>query len=240
MNTPTPARPAHVPTLTEVIEPVQPQQAPHGIPAVSSPMASEPLDVPRNLMRGLNPPSAAEEPAWPPAAGGAPGVGGVVPSAQDLMAARANLSGALRSARDGRWAPMPNVELPAQADVALQPGTAQLVLPELSALLEPPPQQTVPAEGALSTPQAQAQAQALAGPQEVTDVSEAQLVHRVLAVVQKQIDGMLDYRLREAMTPILQRHTDALVRDLRDELKQTMQDVINRAVAQEMAKVRQR
>jgi hypothetical protein len=241
MNTPTPARPAHVPTLTEVIEPVVPQQAQQGFPAAPSPLVSEPVDVPRNLMRGLNPPGSADESAWSPAASafGA----GVVPSAQDLMAARANLSGALRSARDGRWAPMPNVELPAQADVAPQPGTAQLVLPDLGALLETPPKPAEPADVALPqaaeplpTPQAQAQA----GPQEVTDVSEAQLVHRVLAVVQKQIDGMLDYRLREAMTPILQRHTDALVRDLRDELKQTMQDVINRAVAQEMAKVRQR
>jgi hypothetical protein len=72
------------------------------------------------------------------------------------------------------------------------------------------------------------------------DVSEAQLAQRVLADVQKQIDGMLDFRLREAMAPILARHSEALVRDLRDELKRTMQDVVTRSVAQEMAKLRLR
>jgi hypothetical protein len=78
------------------------------------------------------------------------------------------------------------------------------------------------------------------GPVEVTEVTEPQLAHRVLSVVQKQIDGMIEFRLREALGPILQRQADALVRELRDELKQTMQDVVTRAVAQEMAKVRPR
>ncbi len=259
MNSPTPARPAHVPTLTEVVEPESAAVAAvadHGTQVAMPAPAMEPIDVPRNLMRGLGAPPAAEESAWQPVAphpAVPPGGLAPVPSAQDLIAARANLSGALRSARDGRWAPMPNVELPGQLDAPLQPATAQLVLPDLGALLETPPKAAGPADVSLpaaplasAAPPAPAavpsalQATAPAGPQEVTEVSESQLVHRVLGVVQKQIDGMLDYRLREAMTPILQRHTDALVRDLRDELKQTMQDVINRAVAQEMAKVRQR
>lgn len=223
MNTPIPARPAHVPTLTEVIEqPMDDDFEPSTVPGDLS-------DLPRNLMRGVASSQADASGTMPsgwgqlqPAAMPAPNMGGAS-SEQDILAARANLSDALRSARDGRWAPMSNVEVTA-VGVAPPAGVqsdavAQLVLPDIGALLEAPPP---------------------AGPVEVTEVSEAQLAHRVLGVVQKQIDGMLDYRLREAMTPILQRHTDALVRDLRDELKQTMQDVINRAVAQEMAKVRQR
>jgi hypothetical protein len=248
MNSPTPARPAHVPTLTEVVEPETAAVAGHGAQVAMPAPDVDTHDVPRNLMRGLSPAHAPEASAWQPAAM-APGALAPVPSAQDLIAARANLSGALRSARDGRWAPMPNVELPAQAEAVWQPAAAQLVLPELGALLETPPKAAGPADVSLpAAPLASAAPPAPAapaasppsGPQEVTAISEAQLVHRVLSVVQKQIDGMLDFRLREAMTPILQRHTDALVRDLRDELKQTMQDVINRAVAQEMAKVRQR
>jgi hypothetical protein len=239
MNTPIPARPAHVPTLTEVIEtPMDDDFAPSTVHGDLS-------DLPRNLMRGAPSLQADASGTMPsgwgalqPASMPAPPMG-VTVSEPELQAARANLSDALRSARDGRWAPMPNVEVNAgvQADAV-----AQLVLPELGALLETPPhpaqRSDVPVLDtvlplSVAVPPS-------AGPVEVTDVSEAQLAHRVLGVVQKQIDGMLDYRLREAMTPILQRHTDALVRDLRDELKQTMQDVINRAVAQEMAKVRQR
>lgn len=71
-------------------------------------------------------------------------------------------------------------------------------------------------------------------------LSEAQLVQRVLGVVQRQIDGMIDFRLKEAMAPILARHTEALVRDLREELSRTMADVVARSVAQEMARLRQR
>jgi hypothetical protein len=236
MNSQSPTRPLHVPTLTEVIdtpqgmglptavqstleEPVVPQFAP----------ADEPLDteVPRNLMRGAMP--FADSAAMPPpmSAGVAMPQPAPNPSPQALQAARDSLSGALRSARDGRWAPMSNVELPGMNELLDDP---QPVLPEVADVVEA---STSP----LTLPPV-APAVEMAG--EVTEVTEAQLAHRVLGVVQKQIDGMLDFRLREAMTPILQRHTDALVRELRDELKQTMQDVINRAVAQEMAKVRQR
>ncbi len=251
MNTPIPARPAHVPTLTEVIE--TPEADDFALPTGPGELP----DLPRNLMRHTGMAQADASGTMPSGWGqlqpaSMPPPLSSPPSDQDLSAARANLSDALRSARDGRWAPMSNVEV-STAAVVPQTGTpadaaAQLVLPELGALLETPPH---PAQRAdLPLPEVLTSAPvhepitpvvpAAAGPVEVTEVSEAQLAHRVLGVVQKQIDGMLDYRLREAMTPILQRHTDALVRDLRDELKQTMQDVINRAVAQEMAKVRQR
>lgn len=70
--------------------------------------------------------------------------------------------------------------------------------------------------------------------------SEAQIAQRVLGDVQKQIDGMLDFRLKEAIGPLLARHSEALVRDLRDELSRTMRDVVTRSVAQEMAKLRHR
>lgn len=70
--------------------------------------------------------------------------------------------------------------------------------------------------------------------------TEAQIAQRVLGDVQKQIDGMLDFRLKEAIAPLLARHSEALVRDLRDELSRTMRDVVTRSVAQELAKLRHR
>ncbi|HRH18425.1 MAG TPA: hypothetical protein PKV17_14380 [Aquabacterium sp.] len=71
-------------------------------------------------------------------------------------------------------------------------------------------------------------------------VDEALIAQRVLVDLQRQVDGMLEYRLREAMAPILARATDALMRDLRQELSKTMNDVVARAVAQEVARQRSR
>ena len=71
-------------------------------------------------------------------------------------------------------------------------------------------------------------------------LDEAQIVQRVHADLQRQIDGMLEYRLREAMAPVLARTTELLVRELRQELSKTMKDVVARAVAQEVARQRSR
>ena len=68
--------------------------------------------------------------------------------------------------------------------------------------------------------------------------SEEQLVQRVLADLQRQIDLMLEYRLREALAPLLARATDSLIRDARGELASTLRDVVTRAVTQQMAKHR--
>lgn len=77
-------------------------------------------------------------------------------------------------------------------------------------------------------------------PLEQVPVSEGHLAQRVLNDVQRQIDSMLEFRLREALAPVLALHSEAIVRDLKDELARTMRDVVARAVAQEVAKQRQR
>jgi hypothetical protein len=69
---------------------------------------------------------------------------------------------------------------------------------------------------------------------------EVQISQRVMADLQRQIDGMLEYRLRETLAPILARTSEALVRELRQELSKTMKDVVARSVAQEMARQRSR
>jgi hypothetical protein len=63
-----------------------------------------------------------------------------------------------------------------------------------------------------------------------------ELVARVLAQVQRQVDLMLDYRLRESLTPVLSRLADALVREARAELASTLRDVVARAVTEELAR----
>lgn len=111
---------------------------------------------------------------------------------------------------------------------ALQPARPPLsrdALPVLGEVVSPPPEQQPPTTQPQSVPSA---------------VTEAQLAHRVLSDVQRQIDSMLEFRLKEAMAPLLARHTEAIARDLRDELNRTLKDVVARSVAQELAKLRQR
>jgi hypothetical protein len=77
-------------------------------------------------------------------------------------------------------------------------------------------------------------------PAPVDAMWEAELNQRILGNVQRQVDLMLDYRLREALMPTLARLADTLVRDLRVDLASTLQDVVARAVAQELARQRSR
>jgi hypothetical protein len=69
-------------------------------------------------------------------------------------------------------------------------------------------------------------------------IDEAQLVERVLSELQRQVELMLEYRLREVLTPALARATDALIRDARVELASTLRDVVARAVALELSRHR--
>lgn len=71
-------------------------------------------------------------------------------------------------------------------------------------------------------------------------VSEEQIVERVLADLQRQVDLMLDYRMREVLTPILSRAVDSILRDTRQELASTLRDAVGRAVAQELSRHRGR
>ena len=66
------------------------------------------------------------------------------------------------------------------------------------------------------------------------------LVERVLAEVQRQVDLMLEYRLREALTPMLARLADSAVREARTELASALHDAVARAVAKELARHRGR
>ena len=70
--------------------------------------------------------------------------------------------------------------------------------------------------------------------------TEEQLIERVWADLQRQVDLMLEYRLRETLAPILTRATETLVRDARQQLASTLRDVVARAVAQELARHRGR
>jgi hypothetical protein len=74
----------------------------------------------------------------------------------------------------------------------------------------------------------------------VAAIDEEQVVQRVLLELQRHVDLMLEFRLREALAPILARTTQTIVDEARGELAATLRDVVGRAVAQEVARQRQR
>ena len=69
---------------------------------------------------------------------------------------------------------------------------------------------------------------------------EAQMLQNVLVEVQRQVDLMLEVRLREVLTPLLNRAADSIVRDARAELASTLRDVVARAVTEELSRHRTR
>ncbi len=96
----------------------------------------------------------------------------------------------------------------------------------------PPPQPAV----AVAPESRSERTAAASGHAVAASLTEAELTERVLAHVHKQIDLVLEVRLREALAPALARATDALVRDARKELTVALRDVVSKSVAREMGK----
>jgi len=71
-------------------------------------------------------------------------------------------------------------------------------------------------------------------------IADEATIESVLIGLQRQVELMLDYRLREVLTPLLARAADSIVREARAELVSTLRDVVARAVAQELARHRTR
>jgi len=71
-------------------------------------------------------------------------------------------------------------------------------------------------------------------------LDEARIVDAVMAGLQPRIDLMLEYRLREALAPLLARAAESMVQEARAELARTLRDVVARAVSQEVGRRRTR
>lgn len=117
--------------------------------------------------------------------------------------------------------------------------TEVVKLPEAAAPPAPTPGTSAPAVRA-GAPAAGAAAPFVERRANWPPVQEDELVQRVLADLQRQVDLMLETRIKETLSPALTRATDQLVRDVRNELASTLRDVVARAVAQELARHRGR
>lgn len=213
MSQPPRPAPSHVPTLTEVIE------IPEALPTPVQPTTS--------VVEAL-----ASEPAstWM-----APAVVGDVQPAEVMDTP----------------VPLATVAVPAPVPLAMPPVAPVVASPVAAPAAPVSVPEPLPIPASLLKP-ALAPVQPLSSPaptpvpapltpaRSASGVDEAAMAQRVFSEVQRQIDGMLEYRLREALTPILARTAESLVRELRQELSKTMRDVVSRAVAQEVARQRSR
>ena len=114
-------------------------------------------------------------------------------------------------------------------------------VPTLTEVVEWPEPATAPSAAPIDVQPAEADlTDAPPPPLPTLRVPEEQMIQRVLAEVQRQVDLTLEYRLREMLTPLLTRATDSVIRDARGELASALRDLVARAVAQELARHRTR
>lgn len=78
---------------------------------------------------------------------------------------------------------------------------------------------------------------ALQRPDEEWKALELKLNERVLRQILRRIDFVMEHRVKEALAEVLQSATEDLIKEIRGGLQVTLEDVIKRAVAQEMARV---
>lgn len=81
---------------------------------------------------------------------------------------------------------------------------------------------------------------AQARPDEAGDADGAALVERVLSDVQRQIDLMLEQRLRAMLAPAMARLAEGLIAESREQLAHLLHELVERAVAQELARQQRR
>jgi hypothetical protein len=136
----------------------------------------------------------------------------------------------------------------AEAEEEVAPLPAPVAAPIAAAAAEPTQVPAAPAPTSVAAPApslapasaAAATAAATAKVPAAATHADVQLTQRVLADLQRQVELMLEVRLREALAPILARASDALVRDARKELTAAMRDIVSRSIARELGKREER
>ena len=130
----------------------------------------------------------------------------------------------------------PPIPAPAPTPVAAAPESVHAVEP----IAPPAPVQAAVPAPVPATPAMSAAAPATTTRPTTASPADVQLTQRVLADLQRQVELMLEVRLREALAPILARASDALVRDARKELTAAMRDIVSRSIARELGKREER
>ena len=137
--------------------------------------------------------------------------------------------------------PLTSLRVPTLTEVVVrsEPATVDVRLDEGDPQVAAERGRSEPLASVLDAP-AEAGAGPLPAPQAQAELSEVELVQQVLADVQRQVELMLEYRMREALAPILARAADTMIRDTRSQLANTLHEMVARAVALELSRHRDR
>lgn len=128
----------------------------------------------------------------------------------------------------------PPGSIPTLTEVVPWPNVALPVSPPAAPQLQPQPM-AISAAPELAPGAAVAPAQAaVAVAPETPTVGEAEFVQRVMLDMQRQIEQLLEVRLREALAPAVVRATDTLAREARKELTGALRDIATQAVRREL------
>lgn len=71
-----------------------------------------------------------------------------------------------------------------------------------------------------------------------TKLADDALVEKVLQDVQRQVDLRIEHQLNAALAPIIEKLTSTLAADARLAIAESLRDVVQRAVAQELDRIR--
>ena len=96
-----------------------------------------------------------------------------------------------------------------------------------------PAQQTEPAPAL--APHTEEQAPAISA--EALEQLEKTLRENVLRQLMGRVDFVLEHRVRDSLADVLQTAVDGLTQEIRAGLSNSLEDVIKRAISQEMAKI---
>jgi hypothetical protein len=185
--------------------------------------------VPPNADKASAPPASAAPPKPVMPASAAPTMPPLRPSAPPAPSAPSVSATppAAAAAPSLRMPTMPPIAKPAPAALPATPPASPLAS---SAAAIPPAASTAPS----------APAELQAGPP-LTEEEWARLenaIHqRIARQVLERIDFVLDHRVRHSLTDVVDRAVDGIAAEIKNGLHETLNDIISRAVAQEISRI---
>ena len=213
-----------IPTLTEIIAAPANEPAPAQEPT--------PAPAPRPTLEQLLEPTIWSSEATNPLPTPAP-----KPESKVSMRPAADFASRLESRSESRFIP------PSELDAMEPPLTEQIIPssaapPVVAAVVAPPAPELAAVSPAAKPAVAELTAEPTIGwSAEEREILELQLNERILRQLQGRIDFVLEHRVRDSLADVLQTAIEGLTSEIRRGLHQTLEEVIARAVAQEIARL---
>jgi len=115
-------------------------------------------------------------------------------------------------------------------------------IPVLTEVIDLPPAEAAHPAEAFSGDGSDDAAETTAPPRLISEADwlalEQQIKENVLKQVLTRVDFVLEHRVRDTLADVLQTAVESLAQDIRAGLKNSLEDVVTRALSQEIAKIK--